>query len=144
MTPSPILAAPPWHWWLGLFWLIVNVTLVIGLGILYYRMVVAPTRRRQRSDVVLGRSATVGAGGLASDDAQAIARGLQSLDASIERVRAEIRGLHEQLGRSADSARAGRIADETEGLLTELDRQRDDDDSPRRRPLLTVDGDQVA
>jgi hypothetical protein len=85
---TPILAAQPWHWWLGVFWLIVDVILLIGLGILYYRMVVAPTRPPHRSDVLTGRAATVGVGRqgrqVAADDEQAIARGLQPL-AELER-----------------------------------------------------------
>jgi hypothetical protein len=51
MTPNPILAAPPWHWWIGLFSLVLDVIILIGLGIIYYRMVVEPTQPRHRSDV---------------------------------------------------------------------------------------------
>jgi len=45
MTPNPILAAPPWHWWIGLFSLILDVFLLIGLAILCYRMVLQPWHR---------------------------------------------------------------------------------------------------
>jgi hypothetical protein len=52
MSPNPILAEPPWHSWIGLFSLVLDVIILIGLGLLYYRMVVAPTQPWHRSDVV--------------------------------------------------------------------------------------------
>jgi hypothetical protein len=63
---------------------------------------------------------------MAGDGEQAIARDLQSLDTAIQRVRAEIRGLHEDLGDPAEGALAGRMAAEQEALLVELERQRDE------------------
>ena len=46
---TKLLATPPWHWWIGVFALVLDVILLIGLGILYYRLVVVPFLPKRRS-----------------------------------------------------------------------------------------------
>ena len=52
MMTSSILAAPPWHWWIAVVSLVLDVIILIALGILYYRMVVEPAHPPRRADVV--------------------------------------------------------------------------------------------
>ena len=51
-----MLAAPPWHWWIAVNLLILDGILLIGLGILYYKMVVAPARSMRRDPAVANPS----------------------------------------------------------------------------------------
>jgi hypothetical protein len=52
MRFAPLLAAPPWHWWIAVNLLILDVIILIGLGVLWFRMVVAPrySRRHDTTD----------------------------------------------------------------------------------------------
>jgi hypothetical protein len=50
MASTLILAAPPWHWWLGVFFLVLDVIILIGLGILYRVMVIKPQHRHGVDD----------------------------------------------------------------------------------------------
>ena len=52
MMTSSILAAPPWHWWIAVVSLVLDVIILIALGILYYRMVVEPAHPPRHADVV--------------------------------------------------------------------------------------------
>jgi hypothetical protein len=50
---TSILAAPPWHWWIAVVWLVLDVLVLIALGVLCYRMVVLRVHPPRRGDVVL-------------------------------------------------------------------------------------------
>ena len=52
MQSYQMLAAPPWHWWIAVNLLIVDGILLIALGTLYYKIVVAPARSMRRDPAV--------------------------------------------------------------------------------------------
>ena len=52
MRFHPILAAPPWHWWISVILLVLDGIILVGLAILYYRMVVVPARSMQRAAAI--------------------------------------------------------------------------------------------
>jgi len=52
MTITPLLAAPPWHWWIAVNLLVLDAIILIVLGVLWFRMLMAPryARRRDMTD----------------------------------------------------------------------------------------------